>query len=93
MAMTQLLRGANGNGYRVHGFRSTFRDWAGDHTNFDRETIEHALAHKLPDKVEALTGVPPRSRSAGASWTLGRTIATPCIAADGAAVIPIGKRA
>jgi integrase len=39
--------------YQVHGFRSSFRDWAGDRTNFDRETIEHALAHNLPDKVEA----------------------------------------
>ena len=32
---------------------STFRDWAGDETDFDRETIEHALAHQLPDKTEA----------------------------------------
>ena len=39
--------------YSVHGFRSSFRDWAGDRTGFDRETIEHALAHNLPDKVEA----------------------------------------
>jgi integrase len=53
MAMTQLLRGMDANGYKVHGFRSTFRDWAGDLTNFDREVIEHALAHKLPDRVEA----------------------------------------
>ena len=30
MAMTELLRGTNSNGYRVHGFRSSFRDWAGD---------------------------------------------------------------
>ena len=53
MAMLELLRGTAGNGYTVHGFRSTFRDWAGDQTSFDRETIEFALAHKLPDKVEA----------------------------------------
>jgi integrase len=37
----------------VHGFRSTFRDWAGDHTEFDREVIEHAMAHQIPDKAEA----------------------------------------
>jgi len=37
----------------VHGFRSSFRDWAGEKTNFDREVIEHALAHRLPDRVEA----------------------------------------
>lgn len=53
MTLTEMLRGMNGNGYKVHGFRSTFRDWAGDCTAYDREVIEHALAHKLPDKVEA----------------------------------------
>ena len=37
----------------VHGFRSTFRDWAGETTNYPREVIEHALAHKIADKAEA----------------------------------------
>ena len=37
----------------VHGFRSTFRDWAGERTAHPREVIEHALAHRLKDKVEA----------------------------------------
>ena len=50
MALMQLLRGMDANGYKVHGFRSTFRDWAGDLDHFERETIEHALAHQLPDK-------------------------------------------
>lgn len=36
-----------------HGFRSTFRDWAGEETAFPREVIEHALAHRLKDKAEA----------------------------------------
>ncbi len=36
-----------------HGFRSTFRDWAGECSNFPREVIEHALAHQLKDKSEA----------------------------------------
>ena len=36
-----------------HGFRSTFRDWAGETTPYPREVIEHALAHGLPDKTEA----------------------------------------
>jgi integrase len=53
MAMLQQLRGLDANGYVPHGFRSSFRDWAGDDTSFERETIEFALAHKLPDKVEA----------------------------------------
>jgi integrase len=37
----------------AHGFRSTFRDWAGDCTDFPREVAEMALAHTLGDKVEA----------------------------------------
>ncbi len=37
----------------VHGFRSTFRDWAGEATPFAREVIEAALAHGLKNKAEA----------------------------------------
>ncbi len=36
-----------------HGFRSSFRDWAGETTAYPREVIEHALAHQLADKAEA----------------------------------------
>lgn len=36
-----------------HGFRSTFRMWAAEATDYPREVAEHALAHQLPDKVEA----------------------------------------
>jgi integrase len=53
MAMLELLRGMRGDGLTVHGFRSTFRDWAGDQTAFAREVIEHALAHRIKDKAEA----------------------------------------
>lgn len=37
----------------AHGFRSTFRDWAGETTPYPREVIEHAIAHQLKDKAEA----------------------------------------
>lgn len=40
-------------GLTQHGFRSTFRDWAGETTEYPREVIEHALAHQLADKAEA----------------------------------------
>lgn len=53
MAMLELLRGMRGDSLTVHGFRSTFRDWAGDRTNFARDVIEHALAHRIKDKAEA----------------------------------------
>ena len=39
--------------FTAHGFRSTFRDWAGDKTLHQRETIEAALAHGIKDKAEA----------------------------------------
>lgn len=43
---------ANGDGITVHGFRSSFRMWAAETTNYPREVAEHALAHQLPDAVE-----------------------------------------
>jgi len=36
----------------VHGFRSSFRDWCGEYTNFPREVCEAALAHAVGDRVE-----------------------------------------
>jgi integrase len=53
MAMLKLLERMGRPNLTVHGFRSTFRDWAAERTNFPREVAEHALAHSLPDKVEA----------------------------------------
>jgi len=40
------------SGYTSHGFRSSFRDWAGNGTHFPRELAEHALAHVIGDKAE-----------------------------------------
>lgn len=65
MTLSALIRGMNegetgptwtdaaGLPIVVHGFRSTFRVWAAEATNIPREVAEHALAHKLPDAVEA----------------------------------------
>jgi integrase len=52
MALSQLLKRMGRTGITVHGFRSTFRDWAGDMTEFGREEVEMALAHTLASKVE-----------------------------------------
>lgn len=52
MAMAMLLR-RMGIGVTVHGFRSTFRDWAAETTNFPNEVCEMALAHAIPGKSEA----------------------------------------
>lgn len=52
MAMAMLLRRMNFLNVTTHGFRSTFRDWAGDETDFPREVIEQALAHTIQNKAE-----------------------------------------
>jgi integrase len=53
MAMLALLDRMNRSDLTTHGFRSTFRDWASEQTNFPREVAEMALAHAVSDKVEA----------------------------------------
>ena len=52
MAMDMLLRRMDRD-VTVHGFRSTFRDWAAELTDFPSEVAEAALAHVVGDKVEA----------------------------------------
>lgn len=53
MTLTAALRRMNRGDLTAHGFRSTFRDWAGEVANYPREVCEHALAHQLKDKAEA----------------------------------------
>jgi integrase len=53
MAMLKLLDRMGWGDLTAHGFRSTFRDWAAEQTNFPREVAEMALAHTIGDKVEA----------------------------------------
>ncbi len=59
MALLQLMRGmgygvgGNRGAYVPHGFRSSFRDWAGEVSRFPREIAEAALAQVLENKVEA----------------------------------------
>jgi len=59
MALLQLMRGlgygVNGSrgNYVPHGFRSSFRDWSGEVSNFPRDVAEMALAHVIGNKVEA----------------------------------------
>jgi integrase len=52
MAMEMVLRRMNIQDATVHGFRSSFRDWAGNVSNFPREITETALAHVIGDKAE-----------------------------------------
>jgi len=52
MAMEMVLRRMKLEDVTVHGFRSAFRDWAGNETSFPREIAEAALAHVIGDKAE-----------------------------------------
>jgi integrase len=52
MAMIVVLRRMSRPDLTVHGFRSTFRDWASECTRFEREAVEMALAHAVGSKVE-----------------------------------------
>jgi integrase len=52
-ALLVLLRRMKIDGATVHGFRSTFRDWAAECTNFPNEACEAALAHVIENKAEA----------------------------------------
>lgn len=52
MSMNMLMRRMGIKDVTVHGFRSSFRDWCGDKTQYSKEVAEAALAHKIGNKVE-----------------------------------------
>jgi integrase len=52
MTLLKVLRDAK-EPFTVHGFRSSFRDWVADQTNYPGEVAEAALAHAIPNAVEA----------------------------------------
>lgn len=89
MAFLMLLRRMKRGDLTAHGFRSTFRDWVGDRTNFARDLAELALAHAVGDKVEQAyrrgTGFEKR---VGLMEAWAGFCAAP--AADGAQVVAIG---
>ncbi len=72
MSMLMLLRRMGKGGYTVHGFRSTFRDWAADATGAPREVAEAALAHQVGSEVErayARTDMLERRRELMDMWS------------------------
>jgi len=52
MTMSMFLRRNDDRKFTVHGFRSAFRDWVGEETDFRREIAEAALAHVVGDSTE-----------------------------------------
>lgn len=53
MTLTAVLRRMGRGDITAHGFRSTFRDWCSERTNYPRDVAKMALAHTISDKVEA----------------------------------------
>jgi integrase len=89
MAMEMMLRRMKVEGATVHGFRSAFRDWAGNETHFPREIAEAALAHVIGDKAEQAyrRGDALEKRralmDAWAAW---------CEPSDGSNIVPLKSR-
>lgn len=53
MTLTKVLRDMGHASITVHGFRSSFRDWAAEQTTTPGDVVEAALAHMIRNKVEA----------------------------------------
>jgi integrase len=71
MSVTLARMGPRGDDITVHGFRSTFRDWAAERTNFANHIVEQALAHAIGSKVEAAyrrTDLFDKRRKLMAAW-------------------------
>jgi integrase len=72
MTMAKVLRSLGHREVTVHGFRSSFTDWAAEKTDFAKEVVDKALAHQLPDRVEAAyrrTDFLERRRSLMKAWS------------------------
>ena len=72
MSMLMLLRRMGREGFTVHGFRSSFRDWASEAANAPRELAEAALAHQVGNDVErayARSDLLARRRELMDNWT------------------------
>ena len=73
MSMLMLLRRMGRDGFTVHGFRSSFRDWASEAANAPRELAEAALAHQVGSDVErayARSDLLERRRALMENWAI-----------------------
>jgi integrase len=87
--MSALLKRMGRDDLTVHGFRSTFRDWAAERTSFPREVVEMALAHRVGTEVELAyrrSDLFERRRRLMDAW------ADYCATAAGSEVVPLRRR-
>ncbi|KQZ92261.1 integrase [Mesorhizobium sp. Root157] len=88
MAFAMLMKRMNADSFTAHGFRSAFRDWAGDCTSFPRDVAEQALAHRVGDATERAyrrADALEKRRKLMAAW------ADYCSAEPGGNVIPLAR--
>jgi integrase len=81
ITMTKVLRDLGYRKETAHGFRSSFTDWAAEQTDFPKEVVDKALAHKLTDRVEAAyrrTDFFERRRQVMKAWA--KFISAPAVA-------------
>ena len=74
-AFEMLLRRMKADAFTTHGFRSAFRDWAGDATSVPREVAEAALAHRVGNATELAYRRADALEKRRSSWRHGLTIA------------------
>jgi integrase len=74
-AMLALLKRMGRTDFTAHGFRSSFRDWVAECTNYPREVAEMALPMRWATKSKLPTAAATCSRSGGGSCAIGRHIA------------------
>lgn len=87
MACLQTLKRMGRHDLTVHGFRSTFRDWASEATNHPHDVSEMALAHTIKDKSEAAYrrgDLLEKRRALMADWA--KHCATACVVGDFTAI-------
>jgi integrase len=88
ISMLKALRRVSSS-VTTHGFRSSFRDWAGNETHFPRELAEAALAHVIGDKAEQAyrrSDALEKRRALMEAWAI-HCDSKPC-----SSVIPLSKR-
>jgi integrase len=94
MSMTAVLKRMGYGDVTVHGFRSAFRDWAAEQTNFPNHVAEMALAHVVGDRVEAAYrrgDLLAKRKQLADAWA--RFCMSPPVATTGAVVVPMRKGA
>jgi integrase len=89
MAMAMLMRRMGRTDVTIHGFRSSFRDWAAERTSYPNHVVEMALAHAVPSAVEAAYR---RGDLLAKRQQLMQAWASYCAAAGTGEVVPMRRR-